>query len=177
MTRKRTIAHLVAGGLAAFLLSACGADSERAAGAARTEELAKRVQYLEDVAAIQRVQSRYAHYLFTQDFDKIVEECFPKNIDDVTVEFSDSGVFRGLESVKALYKAFEVTKQIPGFFILHMTVNPYIDRAEPLALSRRHRQPRRRALGVGPLLRRLRQGGRRMADTALEPCRAVPQSV
>ncbi len=138
MTKKRTIGYLVAGGLAACLLPACGADTERAAEAVRIEELANRVKYLEDVAAIQKVQSRYAHYLFTQDFDKIVEECFPKNINDVTVEFSDSGVFRGLDSVKALYKAFEATKQIPGFFILHMTVNPYIEVSKDGKSARSH---------------------------------------
>jgi len=29
--------------------------------------------------------------------------------------------------VRAVYAAFDVTKTIPGFFILHMTVDPFIE--------------------------------------------------
>ena len=100
--------------------------------------LSERVQKLEDTAEIHKVQSKYAHYLFTQDFDKVVEECMARNSPDVSVEFSDSGVYRGLESVKALYKAFEEAKKIPGFFILHMTVNPYIEIAADGKSARSH---------------------------------------
>jgi hypothetical protein len=89
--------------------------------------LLARVQRLEDQLEIQKLQAKYGHCLFTQQFDRIVEECFAKHVPDVSVEFSDSGVYRGLESVRALYKAFEATKNIPGFFILHMMVNPYIE--------------------------------------------------
>jgi hypothetical protein len=91
------------------------------------QELAARVQRLEDTIEIQQLQSKYVHYLFKQRFDRIVDECFAQNLPDVSVEFSDSGVYRGLESVRALYRSFEVTKTIPGFFILHMTVNPVIE--------------------------------------------------
>jgi len=91
------------------------------------QRLLARVQRLEDQLEIQKVQSKYAHYLFTQQFDRIVDECFAKRVPDVSVEFSDSGVYRGLDSIRALYQAFMATKNIPGFFILHMTVNPYIE--------------------------------------------------
>jgi hypothetical protein len=90
-------------------------------------ELTARVQRLEDLLEIQGLQSKYIHYLFKQRFDRIVDECFAQKLSDVSVEFSDSGVYRGLESVRSLYKSFEVTKTIPGFFILHMTVNPVIE--------------------------------------------------
>jgi hypothetical protein len=102
------------------------------------EQLAARVQQLEDLLAIQKVQARYAHYLFTQDFDKIYDECYAKLAPDVSVEFSDSGVYRGAESVRELYAAFEATKQIPGFFILHMTVNPFIEIAADGTTARSH---------------------------------------
>jgi hypothetical protein len=91
------------------------------------KSLLQRVQYLEDMTAIQKLQSKYVHYLFTQRYDRIVEELYSHTNPDVSVEFSDTGVYRGLESLKTLYAAFERTKSIPGFFIMHMTVNPYIE--------------------------------------------------
>jgi len=102
------------------------------------EELTARVQRLEDTIEIQSLQSKYIHYLFKQRFDRIVDECFAKNLPDVSVEFSDSGVYRGLESVRALYKSFEVTKTIPGFFILHMAANPVIEIAQDGSAARSH---------------------------------------
>ena len=73
-------------------------------------ELLARVQRLEDSLEIQKLQSKYAHYLFTQQFERVFTECFAKNLDRVSVEFSDSGVYRGADSVRALYKAFEATR-------------------------------------------------------------------
>ncbi len=101
-------------------------------------ELLARVQRLEDTLEIHKLQSKYAHYLFTQQFDRIFAECFARNLADVSVEFSDSGVYRGADSVRSLYQAFEVTRSIPGFFILHMTVNPYIEIASDGQSARSH---------------------------------------
>ncbi len=101
-------------------------------------ELLARVQRLEDSLEIQKLQSKYAHYLFTQQFERVFAECFAKNLADVSVEFSDSGVYRGSDSVRSLYQAFEVTKSIPGFFILHMMVNPYIEIARDGRSARSH---------------------------------------
>ncbi len=100
--------------------------------------LLARLQKLEDTLEIQKLQSKYAHYLFTQQFERVFAECFAKNLDNVSVEFSDSGVYRGADSVRALYKAFEATRNIPGFFILHMTVNPYIEIAQDGQSARSH---------------------------------------
>jgi hypothetical protein len=101
-------------------------------------DLLARVQRLEDQLEIQKLQSKYAHYLFTQQFDRVFAECFAKNLAEVSVEFSDSGVYRGVDSVRSLYRAFEATKAIPGFFILHMTVNPYIEVARDGKSARSH---------------------------------------
>jgi SnoaL-like domain len=101
-------------------------------------QLLERVQRLEDTLEIQKLQSKYVHYLFTQRFDRIVEECFARRVADVSVEFSDSGVYRGLESLRALYQAFEATKNIPGFFIMHTAVNPYIEVARDGLSARSH---------------------------------------
>lgn len=94
------------------------------------EKLAARVQYLEDLNAIQQLQAKYLQLLFTQDYDKIADQCFAKKADGIAVEFSDSGVYRGIEGVRRLYAAFEATRKIPGFFTMHTTVNPYIVIAE-----------------------------------------------
>ena len=91
------------------------------------KELSDRVQYLEDMTAIQKLQSQYIQLLFTQDFDKIMDCCFARNLEDISVEFSDSGVYKGQESVTALYRNFEATRNAPGFFIMHLMVNPYIE--------------------------------------------------
>ncbi len=101
-------------------------------------ELLARVQRLEDMQEIQKLQAKYVHYLFTQRFERIVEECFARNLPDVSVEFSDSGVYRGQESVRALYRAFEATRSVPGFFILHTMVNPYIEIARDGQSARSH---------------------------------------
>jgi SnoaL-like domain len=101
-------------------------------------ELAARVQRLEDTLEIQRLQSTYIHYLFKQRFERIVDECFALKLPEVSVEFSDSGVYRGLESVRELYKSFEVTRTIPGFFILHMAANPVIEIAADGMSARSH---------------------------------------
>ena len=122
-----------------LLVLACAAGcGARGGDAALVERLAARVQHLEDTAAIDKLQSKYAHYLFTQDYERIFEECYAQNSPDVSVEFSDSGVYRGPEQVRALYDAFTVTKTIPGFFIMHMTVNPYIEVASDGQSARSH---------------------------------------
>jgi SnoaL-like protein len=89
------------------------------------QQLAARVQKLEDMIEIQKLQSQYGYLLFTQRYDKI-PALFAKRAEGIQVEFSDSGVYLGYEGVQRLYKAFEATKDVAGFFTLHMTVNPYI---------------------------------------------------
>jgi hypothetical protein len=106
--------------------------------ASELKHLTERVTRLEDQLAIQRLQAQYAHLLFTQRFDRIVEDCFARRAADVSVEFSDSGVYRGLASIRALYAAFMAAKQVPGFFILHMAVNPYIEIARDGRSARSH---------------------------------------
>ena len=102
------------------------------------ESLSARLQHVEDINAIQKVQSKYGHLLFTQRYERIFAETFAQQRDDVSVEFSDSGVYRGADSVRALYEAFSATRAIPGFFILHMTVNPYIEVAADGQSARSH---------------------------------------
>jgi hypothetical protein len=136
MCRTRSLSLLAA---ACALLAAC-APPEAAAPAVSVEEfraLAERVRYLEDMTAIEKLQAAYVHSLFTQRYEN-VPALFAQNAPDVRVEFSDSGVFEGRASVERLYGAFARTRDVPGFFILHMAVNPYIEVAADGLSARSH---------------------------------------
>jgi hypothetical protein len=121
------------------LLAAC-TPQQPAAPSVSVDEfraLAARVRYLEDMTAIQKLQSAYVHSLFTQRYESI-PALYAQNAPDVRVEFSDSGVFEGRASVERLYGAFARTRNVPGFFIMHMAVNPYIEVAADGQSARSH---------------------------------------
>lgn len=121
------------------LLAACHNEHDDTyVSVAEIEPLLERLQYLEDSNEIQKLQAKYVHFLFTQRFDRIVDEIYAQHQDDVSVEFSDSGVFRGLESITGLYAAFGRIKQLPGYFILHMATNPYLEIAEDGMSAKAH---------------------------------------
>jgi hypothetical protein len=128
---------LAAVAMASAIALSSGCSSGAADQTELVERLAARVQYLEDVTAIQKLQAKYVHYLLTHRFDRVIEEIMARS-PDVSVEFSDSGVYRGQDSVRRLYEAFEETKEIPGFFIMHTTVNPYIEIAADGRSARSH---------------------------------------
>lgn len=121
-----------------LMLAACNSADETSAAAlatltARVETLEasnaaqqRRVQYLEDMTAIQKLQANYLHLMFTQRYENI-PALFALDRPDVSVEFSDSGVYRGGESVRNLYQAFVATRNAPAFFLMHLSVNPYIE--------------------------------------------------
>jgi hypothetical protein len=124
----------------AFVLLAACTPQQPAAPSVSIEEfraLAERMRYLEDMTAIQKLQAAYVHSLFTQRYES-VPALFARNAPDVRVEFSDSGVFEGRASVERLYGAFARTRNVPGFFIMHMAVNPYIEIAADGQNARSH---------------------------------------
>jgi ketosteroid isomerase-like protein len=136
MCRTRS---LISVAFASALLAAC-TPQRPAAPAVSVEEfraLAERVRYLEDMTAIQKLQAAYVHSLFTQRYED-VPALFAQSAPDVRVEFSDSGVFEGRASVERLYGAFARTRNVPGFFIMHMAVNPYIEIAADGQNARSH---------------------------------------
>jgi hypothetical protein len=136
---------------ATLLLSACAPQTNTSELTAQIETLSnrltaletanttqqQRVQYLEDMTAIQKLQAQYVHSLFTQRYENI-PALYAQNNPDVRVEFSDSGVFKGIEGVRKLYSAFAKTRNIPGFFILHMAANPYIEIANDGVTAKSH---------------------------------------
>lgn len=110
-----------------FTLAGCAPHAgEATLTADQVQSLLQRVQYLEDMNEIQKLQSTYVHSLFTQRYTDI-PALYAQNEPDVSVEFSDSGVFRGIASVRRLYEAFDRTRNVPGFFIMHLAANPYIE--------------------------------------------------
>ena len=105
---------------------ACSPHHDSAVDQADIRALVERVRYLEDVTALQKLQAQYVHLLFTQRYESI-PVLYAQQHPEVSVEFSDSGLFRGHASITRLYHAFSQTREIPGFFILHMAVNPFIE--------------------------------------------------
>lgn len=124
----RKLVSLLCVAVAAALLASCTQQQPPAPQVSIDEfqALVKRVRYLEDMTAIQKLQASYVHSLFTQRYESI-PALYAENAPDVRVEFSDSGVFEGRASIERLYNAFARTREVPGFFILHMAVNPYIE--------------------------------------------------
>lgn len=118
------------------LLGGCSTVNQGGVSQSDFNALSERVQYLEDMIAIRKLQATYIHSLFTQRFDDI-PALFSRR-DDVSVEFSDSGVFRGHDRITELYETFEATRNLPGFFIMHMSTNPYIEIADDGMSARSH---------------------------------------
>jgi hypothetical protein len=138
MSRPRRARLVVPGVLLAAMLGGCAQPSNEAAiDAEQVQALVRRIQYLEDMTAIQKLQASYVHRLFTQRFESI-PDLYARNAPGVSVEFSDSGLFSGHDSVTRLYNAFARTREVPGFFILHMAVNPYIEIAADGQSARSH---------------------------------------
>lgn len=134
--RLPSVLCVVALSLSCALGGCSRSDSVAGVSAEEVRALVRRVQYLEDMTAIQKLQSAYVHRLFTQRFEDI-PDMYSRSA-DVTVEFSDSGLFRGHDSVTRLYNAFGRTREVPGFFILHMAANPYIEIASDGQSARSH---------------------------------------
>ena len=132
--RRALRSLLLACGL--VVLAGCTTVNQSEVSQADFTALSKRVEYLEDMVAIRKLQATYIHSLFTQRFDDI-PPLFSRR-DDVSVEFSDSGIFRGHDRITELYSAFEATKRLPGFFIMHMSTNPYIEIAEDGMSAKSH---------------------------------------
>jgi hypothetical protein len=137
IARHARLSSMLFAALALAITAGCsGSGGGAALTAEQVDALLRRVQYLEDMTAIQKLQSSYVHRLFTQRYESI-PELYAKNA-PITVEFSDSGLFEGQESVRRLYEAFGQTRETPGFFIMHLAVNPYIEIAADGMTAKSH---------------------------------------
>jgi SnoaL-like domain len=103
------------------------------------DSLMKRIQRMEDIDSIKQLQSTYQYWLTTGRFEQIAEHCFPKakGIEDVRVEASDSGVFRGPQGIHDFFvKSLGGLRNLPGSFIWHMSVNSIIEIARDRQTAR-----------------------------------------
>ena len=67
---------------------------------ATLEELGKRIQRLEDIKQIEKLQHIYGYYRDYGDWQKVVDLFAEK---DASVEVADQGVYKGKEGVRRFY--------------------------------------------------------------------------
>ncbi|MFC1942770.1 nuclear transport factor 2 family protein [Chloroflexota bacterium] len=93
-----------------------------------SNDLEVRIQRLEDLEEIKKLQSTYQHLLHMYDWEGIVD-LFAKKAPDISAEIGDSGLFVGAVGVKRFF-----TGRMPsprrgrkGTLLLHLALNPVIE--------------------------------------------------
>ena len=95
------------------------------------EELYEKVKHIEEVEEIKRLQRKYQYWLTKQDFEKIVERCFAQKTPGVSIEASDSGIYRETEGIKRFFLQFmDKLRHTQGAFTMHLAVAPIIEIAK-----------------------------------------------
>lgn len=90
------------------------------------KELEARVEKLESILAIQKLQAKYGYYLqrgSSANWDEMVDLF----TDDCKVEIMDSGVHFGKAGVIKLYKEAKTRLHAPGLMGIIMQLQPYIE--------------------------------------------------
>ena len=99
-------------------------EAEVASLKAQVENVSRANDYLE----IWQLMSTYSHlYHIFKRAD--IADLFARKTPGVTVEIEDSGVYEGLKGVDSFFKGIfsEKRHMVPGFFGVHMTVNPILE--------------------------------------------------
>lgn len=95
------------------------------------EELSAKISRMEDLEAIKKLQNTYQYYLFKEDYEKIAANMFSETMPDVSIEASDSGIYRGKEGINRFFHKFMgFLKVTRGAFTMHMALGPVIEIAE-----------------------------------------------
>jgi len=95
------------------------------------EELYAKVKHLEELEEIKKLQCKYQYWLFKQDYEKIVERCFAQKTPGISMEASDSGVYKGNDGIKRFFlETMGALRKQPGGFTIHMAVGPVIEIAK-----------------------------------------------
>jgi hypothetical protein len=84
------------------------------------EGLEERLQKVEDILAIDRLEKIYGYYLDNHMYEEAID-CFSDNAD--SIEIADRGVFRGKEGVRRFFLSYmgkEGILQQPGTMGFHM---------------------------------------------------------
>jgi hypothetical protein len=93
-------------------------------------ELEAKVTRLEDMQAIQKLMGKYVYWLYTQKYDLIKKYCWAQKAPDISIEASDSGLFKGQEAVMRFFSPDGVVGalgQVKGGFTLHIACDPVIE--------------------------------------------------
>lgn len=95
------------------------------------DELYTKVKHLEDLEEIKKLQRKYQYWLYIQEYEKIVERCWAQKTPGVSMEASDSGVFKGKDGIKRFFLEFMGSlRKKPGAFTMHLAVGPVIEVAK-----------------------------------------------
>jgi hypothetical protein len=90
-------------------------------------ELAAEVARLRDIHEIANLQGRYMYYIQSHSYDEILE-MFTNRDPEVSAEVAESGVYVGLEKVKALFLGLlKPLFMQPGSLPIHMLTTPVIE--------------------------------------------------
>lgn len=85
------------------------------------------VQTLLDVHEIANLQGRYLYYVQAHDYERIVS-LFAEQDPEVSVEIAESGIYVGVEKVRALFTGLiEPLFTAPGSLPIHMLNTPVIE--------------------------------------------------
>ncbi|GAB1260162.1 nuclear transport factor 2 family protein [Aurantivibrio plasticivorans] len=129
---KRSRLVVLALGLVLVGLIGCDDQSQKISELeARLNTIENEARYTSDVLAIWKLQSRYQHYINIGARQDIVS-LFADH-PDVEIELSNKGIVRGADAPHRYFlragqpKPATPPKPIPGFMVMHMSVNPAIE--------------------------------------------------
>ena len=95
------------------------------------EELSAKVKQIEELEEIKKLQRKYQYWLNKQDFEKIVERCFARKTPGVSIEASDSGVYKETDGIRKFFLQFmDKLRHTQGAFTIHLAVAPIIEIAK-----------------------------------------------
>ena len=96
------------------------------------KKLETKINWCVDYIEIEKLQSKYAHYLHMCMYD-MIPSLFAEKTEGIAIEIDDRGVFEGPTAPRRVF--FERMGRgnrgpspiFPGFLVLHMAVNPVIE--------------------------------------------------
>jgi len=97
---------------------------------AKVDALEAKIRRSSAFIEIMNLQARFNYYLEANFTDKIVDELFAKNDGKVRCEISDSGVYEGIEQVRAFWNARRDVQAERGHFGTVMLRTPHVSVSE-----------------------------------------------
>lgn len=87
--------------------------------------LAERVQWLSDLAEIEQLHHRYAHYLHLAEPQLIISLFADRP--EVEIEIANKGIWVGADAPTRVFSKNRAQRAMPGALNLHLGTNPVID--------------------------------------------------